>query len=243
MSKVCITSGTIICITSTFVIIDSVVYLIIETSIRFVDPKLLNSTNTVLPPTPVQANDVPPPGTLKSILPCTPLAIIKCLEYAGVYNQLLKYGNRAFGKTITVINRSEVVGRPLAALLANDGARVFSVDIDSIQEYTKRPKASDAESNGDSKQKRTFHPSHVVHSCSLTLAECLALSDAVVSAVPSLKYKVSTDSLKDGCIAVNVAGEKNFEETVREKVSSERPTSIYIELSYRLLFISQVWGR
>lgn len=29
--------------------------------------------------------------------------------------------------------RSEVVGRPLAALLANDGARVFSVDIDSIQ--------------------------------------------------------------------------------------------------------------
>jgi hypothetical protein len=31
------------------------------------------------------------------------------------------------------ISRSEVVGRPLAALLANDGARVFSVDIDSIQ--------------------------------------------------------------------------------------------------------------
>jgi len=29
--------------------------------------------------------------------------------------------------------RSEVVGRPLAALLSNDGARVFSVDIDSIQ--------------------------------------------------------------------------------------------------------------
>lgn len=28
---------------------------------------------------------------------------------------------------------SEVVGRPLAALLANDGARVFSADIDSIQ--------------------------------------------------------------------------------------------------------------
>lgn len=28
---------------------------------------------------------------------------------------------------------SEVVGRPLAALLANDGARVVSVDINSIQ--------------------------------------------------------------------------------------------------------------
>lgn len=184
------------------------------------DPKLLNSTSAILPPTPVQANDTPPAGTLKSILPCTPLAVIKCLEYAGVYNQLLKYGDRAFGKTVTVINRSEVVGRPLAALLANDGARVFSVDIDSIQEYTKRPKVdnTDQSING-AKPKRTFHPSHVVHACTLTLEECLAVSDVVISAVPSLTYKVSTDALKDGCIAVNVAGEKNFEDSVREKVS------------------------
>jgi methylenetetrahydrofolate dehydrogenase (NAD+) len=58
---------------------------------------------------------------------------------------MLNYGDRARGKVITVINRyvlfflmsrsytygrSEVVGRPLAALLANDGARVLSVDID-----------------------------------------------------------------------------------------------------------------
>lgn len=165
----------------------------------------------------MQASDVPPTGTLKSILPCTPLAIIKCLEYAGVYNQLLKYGNRAFGKTVTVINRSEVVGRPLAALLANDGARVFSVDIDSIQEYTKRPK-TESELETESKPKRTFLPSHVVHGCSKTLEECLAVSDVVISAVPNVNYKVSTDALKDGAIAVNVAGEKNFEETVREKV-------------------------
>ncbi|KAG8833705.1 hypothetical protein FRC18_003214 [Serendipita sp. 400] len=198
-------------------------------NIRFVDPKLLNSTNTILPPTPVQANDNPPPGTLKSILPCTPLAIIKCLEYAGVYNQLLKYGDRAFGKTVTVINRSEVVGRPLAALLANDGASVFSVDIDSIQEYTKRPKAlateQEAREEGTIKrqQNRMFHPSHVVQGCKMTLEECLALSDAVVSAVPNIKYKVSTDALKDGCIAVNVAGEKNFEESVREKASIYLP--------------------
>ena len=117
------------------------------------------------------------------------------------------------------------------------------MDIDSIQEYTKRPKVSDVESSGNAKQKRTFHPSHIVNNCGLTLAECLALSDAVVSAVPSLTYNVSTDALKDGCIAVNVAGEKNFEETVREKVRGERPTSIHIESLYRLLFISQVWER
>jgi len=35
-------------------------------------------------------------------------------------------------------HRSEVVGRPLAALLANDGARVLSVDIDSIQVRVQR---------------------------------------------------------------------------------------------------------
>ena len=92
----------------------------------------------------------PPVGTVKSIIPCTPLAIVKCLEFVGIYNKILPYGDRAYGKTITVINRyarrknvgeffhnfffrSEVVGRPLAALLANDGARVLSVDIESIQ--------------------------------------------------------------------------------------------------------------
>lgn len=36
------------------------------------------------------------------------------------------------GKTITIINRSEIVGRPLAAMLANDGATIYSVDVDSI---------------------------------------------------------------------------------------------------------------
>lgn len=107
--------------------------------------------------------------------------------------------------------RSEVVGRPLAALLANDGARVFSVDIDSIQEYTKRPSASAAE-------KPRYYTAHVVHPSNLSLEECLALSDVVVSAVPNPEYKVKTSCLKPGCVCVNVAGEKNFEANVREKV-------------------------
>jgi methylenetetrahydrofolate dehydrogenase (NAD+) len=102
-------------------------------------------------PTPIKTDcEEPPAGTVKSIIPCTPLAIVKSLEFIGIYNKILPYGDRAYGKTITVINRyvhhkwlrdlfyfkffrSEVVGRPLAALLANDGARVLSVDIESIQ--------------------------------------------------------------------------------------------------------------
>lgn len=123
------------------------------------------------------------------------------------------------------------MGRPLAALLANDGARVFSVDIDSIQvcsapcgaapfhadaalqEYTKRPSKS-----SDSEGASRYHPRHIVAPCSLSLQECLAASDVVVSAVPSASYKVKTGWLKDGCVCVNVAADKNFEKDVREKV-------------------------
>jgi methylenetetrahydrofolate dehydrogenase (NAD+) len=71
----------------------------------------------------------------KCILPCTPLAIIKILEYLQVYNSILQYGNRLHGKVVCVVNRSEVVGRPLAAMLANDGATVYSVDVTGILLY------------------------------------------------------------------------------------------------------------
>ncbi|KAF8638530.1 hypothetical protein AX17_002073 [Amanita inopinata Kibby_2008] len=182
-------------------------------NVRYLEPKALLSS--VSPAATIPDEEHPPPGMVKSILPCTPLAIVKCLEYIGVYNKLLPYGDRAYGRTITVINRSEVVGRPLAALLANDGARVLSVDIDSIQEYTKRPRVNSETSD----PARKYYPRHVVHPSTLTLRECLAVSDVVVAAVPSPTYKVKTEWLKDGCICVNVAADKNFEKDVRDKAS------------------------
>ncbi|KAH9989130.1 NAD-P-binding protein [Russula vinacea] len=198
-------------------------------NIRYLEPKSLLASSPSLAHGPAPSkDDVPPPGTVKSILPCTPLGVVKSLERIGVYNALLPYGDRAYGRTITVINRSEVVGRPLAALLANDGARVFSVDIDSIQEYTKRPTAPTApppSSGGEGGQaaaaRRAYHPHHVVRPAppSFDLARCLAISDVVVSAVPSATYKVPTAALKDGCVCVNVAADKNFEADVREKAS------------------------
>ncbi|KAI0701185.1 methylenetetrahydrofolate dehydrogenase [Cytidiella melzeri] len=184
-------------------------------NIRYLKPESLLSSITPNEPPPPVVDDKAPPGYVKSILPCTPLAIVKCLEYTRVYNTLLPYGDRAYGKTITVINRSEVVGRPLAALLANDGARVYSADIDSIQEYTKRPPRDSSEFE----QASRYHPKHVVRPCSRSLEECLGLSDVVVSAVPSASYKVKTEWLKDGCICINVAADKNFDKDVREKAS------------------------
>ena len=141
------------------------------------------------------ATSEPPPGLVKSILPCTPLAIVKALEHVGVYNQVLEYGRRAFGRTVTVINRfvrlrlhaindlltekrgnrSEVVGRPLAALLANDGARVFSVDEYGIVEYSRRKPAKDGS------KPPAWHPTHITVPCSKSLKDCLEISDAVVS--------------------------------------------------------------
>lgn len=184
-------------------------------NVRYLEPQsLLNAVVDSNPPAP-HDSEVPPPGMVKSILPCTPLAVVKCLESVGVYNKVLPYGDRAYGKTMTVINRSEVVGRPLAALLANDGARVFSVDIDSIQEYTKRSPTGTSE--------RSYQTRHAVHPTNLTLQECLALSDVVVSAVPSAKYKVKTEWLKEGCVCINVAADKNFEKDVREKAALHIP--------------------
>ncbi|KAI0029034.1 NAD(P)-binding protein [Vararia minispora EC-137] len=181
-------------------------------NIRYLDPKSLTSAAPLTRYPEPTTGDIPPPGAVKSILPCTPLGVVKALENIGVYNSLLPYGDRAYGKTVTVINRSEVVGRPLAALLANDGACVFSVDINSIQVYTKRPDA------------RYFHPRHVVRPTPLSLEECLAQSDVVVSAVPGETYKVKTSALKDGCVCINVAADKNFEADVREKASLYLPT-------------------
>ncbi|RWS11048.1 hypothetical protein B4U79_03505 [Dinothrombium tinctorium] len=142
-------------------------------------------------------------NTLKCIIPCTPLAIIKILEYMEVYDREKPYGNQLFGRTITIINRSEVVGRPLAALLANDGAKIYSVDVKDTLEFKK----------DINKQK------HVVADCDLKLADVLPLSDVVISGVPSKEYKISTESLKPGVVAINFSSFKNFEDNIADKAA------------------------
>lgn len=141
----------------------------------------------------------------KSILPCTPLAIVKILEYLGVYNNLLAYGNRLYGKQIVVVNRSEIVGRPLAALLANDGATVYSVDLDGIQRFTR----------GEGLKLNR----HQVADVDLTLEEVSKNADVIVTGVPSANYKFPNEYVKDGAVVVNFSSEKNFNPDVKEKAS------------------------
>jgi methylenetetrahydrofolate dehydrogenase (NAD+) len=172
----------------------------------------------------------PPTNTQKSILPCTPLAVVKVLENLQIYNSILPYGNRLFGKTITVINRSEVVGRPLAALLANDGAKVYSVDLDGVQLFTR--------GQGIKKQRHEVHIQK-----GWTSKDCLPLSDVVISGVPGEKFKVETDLIRDGAACINFSSEKNFDgPAVKEKASIYVPAigKVTIAVLLRNLLVSSL---
>ena len=131
----------------------------------------------------------------KSLLPCTPLAVLKILDYLRVYNSILPYGNRLFGRSITIVNRSETVGRPLAALLANDGACVYSVDVTGVQQFTR----------GEGIKK---HRHEIIEKTGWKLDDCLPLSDVIISGVPGESFKIPTKSLKEGAVCINFSTEK-----------------------------------
>ncbi|KAL1879119.1 hypothetical protein VTK73DRAFT_7238 [Phialemonium thermophilum] len=153
-----------------------------------------------------------PANLKKSILPCTPLAVVKILEHLQIYNPILAPGNRLFGKTITVINRSEVNGRPLAALLANDGAKVYSVDLTGVQLFTRG--------------QGIRAPRHQVHDEEgWGLIDVLPLSDVVISGVPTEDFKVPTDLIRDGAVCINFSSFRNFDgPAVKDKASIYVPS-------------------
>lgn len=172
----------------------------------------------------------PPQNTQKSILPCTPLAMIKILEYLQIYNTFLDYGKRLFGRRITVINRSEVVGRPLAALLANDGAEVYSVDIGDVQRFSRGAGLKSQQHEVEDKE-------------GWTMENCLPISDVVISGVPGDKFKVPTRLIRDGAVCINFSSEKNFTPDVKEKAAIYVPAigKVTIVMLMRNLLVSLFW--
>ncbi|MFJ8893935.1 bifunctional methylenetetrahydrofolate dehydrogenase/methenyltetrahydrofolate cyclohydrolase [Leifsonia sp. NPDC102414] len=138
--------------------------------------------------------------TLRAILPCTPLAILKLLNRAGMRGTS---GNAPLeGVTACVINRSEVVGRPLAAMLANDGARVHSLDISGAVTY----------------EPAIGRHTHEVRSSGIDRAAALADADVVISAVPSRDFElIRGDEIRAGAICVDVAEFTNFAESAKER--------------------------
>jgi methylenetetrahydrofolate dehydrogenase (NADP+)/methenyltetrahydrofolate cyclohydrolase len=141
-------------------------------------------------------------GTTRAILPCTPLAILKLLQHAGMRGT--DAAAPLAGVTACIVNRSDLVGRPLAAMLANDGAVVHSLDVDGAV---------------------TFEPAigrraHDIRESGPDRAEALAGADVVISAVPSRSFElIRGDEIRPGAICVDVAEYTNFDESVKEVAS------------------------
>ena len=88
-----------------------------------------------------------------------------------------------------------MVGRPLAALLANDGACVYSVDLNGLQQFTR----------GEGIKKKRHE---VVEKEGWGLQDCVPLSDVVISGVPGDSFKFPTEFLRDGAVCINFSTEK-----------------------------------
>jgi methylenetetrahydrofolate dehydrogenase (NAD+) len=108
------------------------------------------------------------------------------------------------GNVVTIVNRSEIVGRPLAAMLANDGAEVFSIDIESICLFS-----------GSRLNKVDETPE-----------SCVRKSSVVVTGVPSKNYRLPpVEWIQPNTTVVNVALFKNVEEESLLKIPGSVSTS------------------
>lgn len=143
---------------------------------------------------------VDPTHQWPAILPCTPLAILKLLQHAvsPTGEQPLR------GLTACVINRSDIVGKPLAAMLANDGVRVHSLDADGAVIF---------------EPAQAGH-THFVADSDYTREQALAEADLVVSAVPVASFEpIEAHELREGAICVNVSERANFADSVMERAA------------------------
>lgn len=130
----------------------------------------------------------------KAVVPCTALAVLKILEANGAYGAS---GTRpAEHKTVTIFNRSEVVGRPLAVMMSNDGAQVYSFDEYGPLLYR----------DGEASETQ------------MSRAEALLQSDMVITGVPSRHFpKIEASELSPHTICLNFATIKNFTAEAEEK--------------------------
>ena len=135
----------------------------------------------------------------KALIPCTPLAIVKVLDDIG------EYGNGDLplaGKAITIFNRSEVIGRPLAVMMSNDGAMVLSFDEHGPLEF------------------KAGAPNET----SLDRRSALAQSDIIITGVPGSGFAlVKREEVPSNSVCVNFSSEKNFNEDVESHVRTFIP--------------------
>ncbi|MCZ2402909.1 bifunctional methylenetetrahydrofolate dehydrogenase/methenyltetrahydrofolate cyclohydrolase [Paenarthrobacter sp. Z7-10] len=146
--------------------------------------------------------------TQQAILPCTPLAILKLLQHAGLPAGTSGTEAPLAGMNVCVINRSDIVGRPLSAMLANDGAEVISFDIDGALKF----------------QPSIGREAHVVSRTDISRQQALAQADVVVTGVPSKNFElIGPEEIKYGAICANFSEHRNFEPTITDRASAFIP--------------------
>ena len=127
----------------------------------------------------------------KALLPCTPLAIVKMLTEIGIYQT--ESDKPIDNKVVTIFNRSEVIGRPLAVMMSNDGALIHSFDLNGPMTF-KQAKASES---------------------TISRKEALEQSDIVITGVPSDHFeKVSAREIQPGTVCVNFSSHPNFADDI-----------------------------
>jgi methylenetetrahydrofolate dehydrogenase (NADP+)/methenyltetrahydrofolate cyclohydrolase len=142
----------------------------------------------------------------KSLLPCTPLAVLKLLEQTDARAAM---GLPFEGQTVCIFNRSDVVGRPLAHMLANDGARVYSFDLDGGVALAPGGAGMGAGSDG-----AQGAPAPA------TRDQALQASTVVITGVPSRQFeKVRAAELRPGTVCLNFSSVQNFEDDAKEKAA------------------------
>jgi 5,10-methylene-tetrahydrofolate dehydrogenase/methenyl tetrahydrofolate cyclohydrolase len=147
-------------------------------------------------------------GSLRAILPCTPLGILKLLDAAGLRARGRGEQAPLEGVVACVINRSEIVGRPLSAMLANDGATVYSLDLTGSLVF----------------EPAIGRHAHAVRDSDSDRRVALREADVVITGVPSRDFPVVTgDEIKPGAICVNFSEFRNFDDSMLDVASAFVP--------------------
>ena len=147
-------------------------------------------------------------GALRAILPCTPLGILKLLDAAGLRARGRGEHAPLEGVVACVINRSEIVGRPLSAMLANDGATVYSLDLTGSLVF----------------EPAIGRHAHAVRDSDSDRAAALREADVVITGVPSREFAlVRADEINPGAICVNFSEFRNFDDSVLDVASAFVP--------------------
>ncbi len=129
-------------------------------------------------------------STKKALLPCTPLAIIKILTAQGIYGAP-EAKRPLTDKIVTIFNRSEVIGRPLAVMMSNDGAKVYSFDENGPLVFE------------DAKPQET----------NISRKQALIASDIVITGVPSDRFeKIRPTEIAADTVCLNFSSVPNFSE-------------------------------